>query len=116
MQRGQIDDPKLSAALRTLELTVKRKLDGVLHGDHIAIKDQKGQTGAETFQHDVGGKGVMGRARQDEQRGEHPGQVSPNRSHAPGQQETEKSRQHPAREAGQDPESVIDAPDNLNPA
>lgn len=37
MQRGQIDDPKLSAALRTLELTVKRKLDGVLHGDHLGL-------------------------------------------------------------------------------
>src|ERR1700720_3312768 len=37
MQRGQIDDPKLSAALRTLELTVKRKLDGVLHGDHVGL-------------------------------------------------------------------------------
>jgi uncharacterized protein (DUF58 family) len=37
MQRGEIDDPKLSAALRTLELTVKRKLDGVLHGDHLGL-------------------------------------------------------------------------------
>ncbi|WP_343600685.1 DUF58 domain-containing protein [Mycobacterium sp.] len=37
MQRGQIDDPKLAAAVRTLELTVKRKLDGVLHGDHLGL-------------------------------------------------------------------------------
>jgi uncharacterized protein (DUF58 family) len=37
MQRGLIDDPKLSAALRTLELTVKRKLDGFLHGDHLGL-------------------------------------------------------------------------------
>ena len=37
MQRGLIDDQKLSAALRTLELTVKRKLDGVLHGDHLGL-------------------------------------------------------------------------------
>ncbi|MBY0442719.1 MAG: DUF58 domain-containing protein [Mycobacteriaceae bacterium] len=37
MLRGQIDDPKLSAALRTLELTVKRRLDGVLHGDHLGL-------------------------------------------------------------------------------
>jgi uncharacterized protein (DUF58 family) len=37
MMRGNIDDPKLSAALRTLELTVKRKLDGVLHGDHLGL-------------------------------------------------------------------------------
>ncbi|OBF11654.1 DUF58 domain-containing protein [Mycobacterium sp. ACS4331] len=35
--RGEIGDPKLSAALRTLELTVKRKLDGVLHGDHLGL-------------------------------------------------------------------------------
>lgn len=37
MQRGDIRDPKLSAALRTLELTVKRKLEGVLHGDHLGL-------------------------------------------------------------------------------
>lgn len=35
--RGEIGDPKLAAALRTLELTVKRKLDGVLHGDHLGL-------------------------------------------------------------------------------
>ncbi|CAN5414943.1 DUF58 domain-containing protein [soil metagenome] len=37
MQRGEIGDAKLSAALRTLELTIKRKLDGVLHGDHLGL-------------------------------------------------------------------------------
>ncbi len=37
MLRGEIGDPKLAAALRTLELTVKRKLDGVLHGDHLGL-------------------------------------------------------------------------------
>ncbi|MDA3656073.1 DUF58 domain-containing protein [Mycobacterium xenopi] len=37
MLRGEIDDPKLSAALRTLELTVKRKLDGMLPGDHLGL-------------------------------------------------------------------------------
>jgi uncharacterized protein (DUF58 family) len=36
-ERGQIDDPKLTAALKSLELTVKRKLDGVLHGDHLGL-------------------------------------------------------------------------------
>jgi uncharacterized protein (DUF58 family) len=36
-QRGEIGDPKLTAALRTLELTIKRKLDGVLHGDHLGL-------------------------------------------------------------------------------
>ncbi len=35
--RGEIGDPKLSAALRQLELTVKRKLDGVLHGNHLGL-------------------------------------------------------------------------------
>ena len=29
--------PELTAALRTLELTVSRKLDGVLHGDHLGL-------------------------------------------------------------------------------
>jgi uncharacterized protein (DUF58 family) len=37
LERGQIRDPELSAALRKLELTVRRKLDGVLHGDHLGL-------------------------------------------------------------------------------
>jgi uncharacterized protein (DUF58 family) len=37
LQRGQIRDPELTAALRKLELTVRRKLDGVLHGDHLGL-------------------------------------------------------------------------------
>jgi uncharacterized protein (DUF58 family) len=37
LQRGQIRDPQLTAALRKLELTVRRKLDGVLHGDHLGL-------------------------------------------------------------------------------
>ena len=41
-QRGEIGDPKLSAALRTLELTVKRKLDGVLQGDHLGPDPRPG--------------------------------------------------------------------------
>ena len=36
-ERGDISDAKLSAALRTLELTVKRKLDGVLQGNHLGL-------------------------------------------------------------------------------
>ena len=36
-QRGEIGDAKLSAALRTLELTVRRKLDGVLQGNHQGL-------------------------------------------------------------------------------
>ncbi len=34
---GDLRDPSLSAALRTLELTVRRRLDGVLHGDHLGL-------------------------------------------------------------------------------
>ncbi|MET8778071.1 DUF58 domain-containing protein [Nocardia sp. NPDC004654] len=34
---GELTDPRLSAALRTLELTVRRRLDGVLHGDHLGL-------------------------------------------------------------------------------
>ena len=36
-ERGEIGDAKLSAALRTLELTVRRKLDGVLQGNHLGL-------------------------------------------------------------------------------
>ncbi|MBF0660769.1 MULTISPECIES: DUF58 domain-containing protein [unclassified Rhodococcus (in: high G+C Gram-positive bacteria)] len=34
---GELRDPALTAALRTLELTVRRRLDGVLHGDHLGL-------------------------------------------------------------------------------
>ncbi|MCZ4079760.1 DUF58 domain-containing protein [Rhodococcus sp. H36-A4] len=34
---GELRDPTLAAALRTLELTVRRRLDGVLHGDHLGL-------------------------------------------------------------------------------
>lgn len=34
---GQLRDPQLAAALRTLELTVRRRLDGVLHGEHLGL-------------------------------------------------------------------------------
>ena len=34
---GDLRDPKLSAALKSLELTVRRRLDGVLHGDHQGL-------------------------------------------------------------------------------
>ncbi|MCX5046644.1 DUF58 domain-containing protein [Aldersonia sp. NBC_00410] len=37
LQAGELSDPRLSAALRTLELTVRRRLDGVLHGDHLGL-------------------------------------------------------------------------------
>lgn len=35
--QGELRNPKLAAALKTLELTVKRKLDGQLHGDHLGL-------------------------------------------------------------------------------
>ncbi|MFT4199382.1 DUF58 domain-containing protein [Gordonia sp. (in: high G+C Gram-positive bacteria)] len=34
---GLLKDPALTAALRNLELTVRRKLDGVLQGDHLGL-------------------------------------------------------------------------------
>lgn len=34
---GLLTDPALTAALRTLELTVRRKLDGVLQGEHLGL-------------------------------------------------------------------------------
>lgn len=34
---GELRDPQLAAALRTLELTVRRRLDGVLHGEHLGL-------------------------------------------------------------------------------
>jgi len=34
---GSLRDPELTAALRTLELIVRRRLDGVLHGDHLGL-------------------------------------------------------------------------------
>jgi uncharacterized protein (DUF58 family) len=54
MQRGNIDDPKLSAALRTLELTVKRKLDGVLHGDHLGLIPGPGSEPGESREYQPG--------------------------------------------------------------
>jgi uncharacterized protein (DUF58 family) len=53
-ERGQIDDPKLSAALRTLELTVKRKLDGVLHGDHLGLIPGPGTEPGESREYQPG--------------------------------------------------------------
>lgn len=34
---GELRDPKLAAALRSLELTVRRRLDGLLHGDYQGL-------------------------------------------------------------------------------
>ncbi|MFY2861472.1 DUF58 domain-containing protein [Mycobacterium sp. THU-M104] len=54
MQRGQINDPKLSAALRTLELTVQRKLDGVLHGNHLGLIPGPGSEPGESREYQPG--------------------------------------------------------------
>lgn len=35
--RGELEEPALSAALRTLELSVRRRLDGLLHGDYHGL-------------------------------------------------------------------------------
>lgn len=34
---GTLSDPALTAALKSLELTVRRKLDGVLQGEHLGL-------------------------------------------------------------------------------
>ena len=34
---GTLEDPKLTAALKTLEIVVRRKLDGVLQGEHLGL-------------------------------------------------------------------------------
>jgi len=54
MQRGLIDDPKLAAALRTLDLTVKRKLDGLLHGDHLGLIPGPGSEPGESREYQPG--------------------------------------------------------------
>lgn len=54
MQRGQINDPKLAAALRTLELTVRRKLDGVLHGNHLGLIPGPGSEPGESREYQPG--------------------------------------------------------------
>ena len=53
-ERGQIDDPKLTAALKSLELTVKRKLDGVLHGDHLGLIPGPGSVPGESREYQPG--------------------------------------------------------------
>jgi uncharacterized protein (DUF58 family) len=48
LERGEIRDPQLSAALRKLELTIRRKLDGVLHGDHLGLIPGPGSEAGES--------------------------------------------------------------------
>ncbi|TFV59510.1 DUF58 domain-containing protein [Mycobacterium sp. PS03-16] len=54
LQRGEIRDPALSAALRKLELTVRRKLDGVLHGDHLGLLPGPGSEPGESRMYEPG--------------------------------------------------------------
>ena len=54
LKRGQIRDPELSAALRKLELTVRRKLDGVLHGDHLGLLPGPGSEPGESRMYEPG--------------------------------------------------------------
>lgn len=49
MQRGDINDPKLAAALKTLELAVRHKLDGVLHGDYLGLLPGPGSEPGESL-------------------------------------------------------------------
>lgn len=37
LESGHLEDPKLAAALRTLELTVRGRLDGLLQGNHLGL-------------------------------------------------------------------------------
>ena len=48
LQRGQIRDPELSAARRKLELTVRRQLDGGVHGDHQGLMPGPGSEPGES--------------------------------------------------------------------
>ncbi|MGZ4574010.1 MAG: DUF58 domain-containing protein [Mycobacteriaceae bacterium] len=37
LDSGRLEDPKLAAALRTLELTVRHRLEGLLQGNHLGL-------------------------------------------------------------------------------
>lgn len=45
---GTLTDPGLAAALRTLELTVRRKLDGMLQGEHLGLIPGPGSEAGES--------------------------------------------------------------------
>ncbi|MFT3715207.1 MAG: DUF58 domain-containing protein [Gordonia sp. (in: high G+C Gram-positive bacteria)] len=51
---GSLDDPQLSAALNTLELTVRRKLDGVLQGSHLGLIPGPGSEPGEAREYQPG--------------------------------------------------------------
>ncbi|MDV6265045.1 DUF58 domain-containing protein [Rhodococcus sp. ACPA4] len=53
-ESGELRDPRLTAALRTLELTVRRRLDGVLHGDHLGLIPGPGSEPGEAREYQPG--------------------------------------------------------------
>jgi len=54
LHRGQISDHELTAALRKLELTVRRKLDGVLQGNHQGLLPGPGSEPGESRMYEPG--------------------------------------------------------------
>lgn len=51
---GTLEDPQLTAALKSLELTVRRKLDGVLQGDHLGLLPGPGSEPGEARPYEPG--------------------------------------------------------------
>lgn len=51
---GQLTDPELTAALKSLELTVRRKLDGVLQGEHLGLIPGPGSEPGEAREYQPG--------------------------------------------------------------
>ncbi|MGB6245042.1 DUF58 domain-containing protein [Gordonia sp. (in: high G+C Gram-positive bacteria)] len=51
---GGLDEPELTAALKTLELTVRRKLDGVLQGEHLGLIPGPGSEPGEAREYQPG--------------------------------------------------------------
>lgn len=51
---GVLSEPQLTAALRTLELTVRRKLDGVLQGEHLGLIPGPGSEPGEAREYQPG--------------------------------------------------------------
>ncbi|KXT56819.1 hypothetical protein Y710_11495 [Gordonia sp. QH-12] len=51
---GTLTDPELTAALKSLELTVRRKLDGVLQGEHLGLIPGPGSEPGEAREYQPG--------------------------------------------------------------
>ncbi|WP_460864481.1 DUF58 domain-containing protein [Rhodococcus aerolatus] len=54
MQGGTLDDSSLDTALRTLELSVRRRLDGLLQGNHLGLVPGPGSEPGEARQYQPG--------------------------------------------------------------